>query len=303
MCVTRVRRVQYIFIYNSAAPNCNGPNTCECEAGFSGDKCEINADDCTPNPCQNNAVCVDGANAYMCDCANTGYSGANCDTNINECDPNPCQNGGTCVDGINSYTCQCPSGYTDDNCETNIDECADSANNNCHADAKCTDTPGSFTCECNSGFDGDGTDCKDIDECADVKVSNCHVDADCLNTPGTFSCKCKTGFTGDGNTCAACHATCAECSGTSAQDCTECDGGATPINGVCELPDDSVCTSNAVCKNTCVGGKCAPPSSTGKSCDDSDDDDCTAGNQCVGSGPGTCLLNPGETCTDDASVW
>lgn len=35
----------------------------------------------------------------------------------NDCSPNPCQNGGICVDGCASYTCQCPSNYTGTNCE------------------------------------------------------------------------------------------------------------------------------------------------------------------------------------------
>ena len=34
-----------------------------------------------------------------------------------DCSPNPCQNGGICVDGCANYTCQCPSNYTGTNCE------------------------------------------------------------------------------------------------------------------------------------------------------------------------------------------
>ena len=60
---------------------------------------------------------MDGNNSYTCIC-DAGYTGDNCETNINECDPNPCQNGGTCTDGINSYTCTCPLGYSGDDCET-----------------------------------------------------------------------------------------------------------------------------------------------------------------------------------------
>ena len=36
---------------------------------------------------------------------------------INECSPNPCQNGATCVDLVGSYRCDCKSGYTGSNCE------------------------------------------------------------------------------------------------------------------------------------------------------------------------------------------
>lgn len=36
---------------------------------------------------------------------------------IDECSPNPCKNKGVCIDGINSYECKCPKGYAGDNCE------------------------------------------------------------------------------------------------------------------------------------------------------------------------------------------
>lgn len=35
----------------------------------------------------------------------------------NYCSPNPCQNGDVCVDGCASYTYQCPSNHTGTNCE------------------------------------------------------------------------------------------------------------------------------------------------------------------------------------------
>lgn len=33
-----------------------------------------------------------------------------------ECSPDPCQNGATCVDGINDYTCTCLPGYSSKTC-------------------------------------------------------------------------------------------------------------------------------------------------------------------------------------------
>ena len=36
---------------------------------------------------------------------------------IDECASNPCQNGATCIDGINAYTCNCVPGHAGDNCE------------------------------------------------------------------------------------------------------------------------------------------------------------------------------------------
>ena len=39
-------------------------------------------------------------------------------SDINECSPNPCQNGATCVDLIGGHRCDCAQGYTGSSCET-----------------------------------------------------------------------------------------------------------------------------------------------------------------------------------------
>lgn len=31
---------------------------------------------------------------------------------LNECTPNPCQNGGICLDGIGDYSCECIIGWS-----------------------------------------------------------------------------------------------------------------------------------------------------------------------------------------------
>lgn len=31
---------------------------------------------------------------------------------LNECSPNPCRNGGICVDGEGDFKCECPAGWT-----------------------------------------------------------------------------------------------------------------------------------------------------------------------------------------------
>lgn len=31
---------------------------------------------------------------------------------LNECSPNPCQNGGICLDGNGDFTCECSAGWT-----------------------------------------------------------------------------------------------------------------------------------------------------------------------------------------------
>ena len=37
---------------------------------------------------------------------------------IDDCSPDPCENGASCVDGVNTVTCQCVAGWTGDTCET-----------------------------------------------------------------------------------------------------------------------------------------------------------------------------------------
>ena len=41
-------------------------------------------------------------------------------TDINECTNNPCQNGAACVNLQGSYRCDCKSGYSGNNCEIGI---------------------------------------------------------------------------------------------------------------------------------------------------------------------------------------
>ena len=38
-------------------------------------------------------------------------------SDIDDCTPNPCKNNATCTDGLASYSCNCPKGFTGINCE------------------------------------------------------------------------------------------------------------------------------------------------------------------------------------------
>lgn len=53
---------------------------CICEAGFTGDHCKINIDDCATNPCVHGR-CVDGVNQYECVCQH-GYWGKHCERKL-----------------------------------------------------------------------------------------------------------------------------------------------------------------------------------------------------------------------------
>lgn len=79
-------------------------------AGFSGAHCEIDIDECNPDPCHY-GTCKDSIAAFTCLCQ-PGYTGHRCDININECQSQPCKNGGTCQDRNNAYNCLCLKGTT-----------------------------------------------------------------------------------------------------------------------------------------------------------------------------------------------
>ena len=98
--------------------------TCQCLAGFSGETCENNINDCVSNPCLNGGECIDGINGYTCKCT-PEFMGPNCNEDFDACGSNNCQNGGICqsVENNTHYICQCPVGFSGQMCEENIDDC------------------------------------------------------------------------------------------------------------------------------------------------------------------------------------
>lgn len=96
-----------------------GLAVCRCRAGFTGQRCEININECAGDPCANGATCEDGINDYSCVCA-VGFAGRDCATPTDPCALLPCLSGGTCVaggDGRPAPTCACPPGVTGPRCE------------------------------------------------------------------------------------------------------------------------------------------------------------------------------------------
>merc|ERR1711959_862668 len=175
---------------------------CECPAGFEGEHCEINIDECAAKPCKNGSQCVDGINDYTCECR-AGFEGKNCEINIDECAANPCQNASRCVDGENDYECLCRPGFIGKNCETNFDECAAAP---CQNGGTCTDGENAYTCACPAGFEG--KDCEiNINECvvegrqlgrklAFAPSSPCQNGGVCTDLINDYSCECPKGWAG-----------------------------------------------------------------------------------------------------------
>ena len=244
---------------------------------------------------------TDGVNSYSCACA-AGYSGNNCEKDIDDCAYHrcitegmcPCKNGGTCTDGVNSYSCGCINGFTGDNCNEcgpgkgkNADtgRCEDCTyhfgvynawylnyNSNITHDAACaqkdcplgrgvTSDSATWTETGNCEFCGIGYEsaagvgqCTDIDDCAS---SPCKNEGTCTDGVNSYSCACVAGYSG--NNCA-----------TNVDDCASspCENGGTCTDGVnsyscvcvagysgnnCEKNTTDCCGATACSK--CAAGK------------------------------------------------
>ena len=58
----------------------------------------------------------DTLGGFKCNCP-AGFRGDHCEIDINECEIDPCKNGGECVDQTNDYKCLCPAGFSGKNCQ------------------------------------------------------------------------------------------------------------------------------------------------------------------------------------------
>ncbi|RMC22989.1 hypothetical protein DUI87_00016 [Hirundo rustica rustica] len=92
---------------------------CRCPPGFSGRRCQHNADDCSPNPCAHGGTCQDGANSFSCSCT-LGFGGPRCRRRAGACAPNPCAHGGTCFTHFSGPVCACAPGFMGVRCEEEV---------------------------------------------------------------------------------------------------------------------------------------------------------------------------------------
>eukprot|EP00730_Choanoeca_flexa_P006389 TRINITY_DN12143_c4_g6_i1.p1 TRINITY_DN12143_c4_g6~~TRINITY_DN12143_c4_g6_i1.p1 ORF type:complete len:1307 (+),score=146.15 TRINITY_DN12143_c4_g6_i1:162-4082(+) len=222
-----------VFLHLETAARC-------CSDQIPDARCNVTADSCASNPCQNGGQCVQGLGRHFaCDCQ-AGFTGDTCEVSewcsnnfTNQCDGRST----TCTVKPQGVVCMCKHGYmphTDSNRSCiDIDECA-AEETGCGANMQCQNTDGSFLCQCLEGFTlvkSNESFCVDIDECA-LELDNCDASAKCSNTVGGFECKCSMGFKLDDN-------------GTSCVDIDECSS---------ELKS---CGSNAKCQNAVGSFQCS----------------------------------------------
>ncbi|CAN8027195.1 unnamed protein product, partial [Ixodes persulcatus] len=134
---------------------------CRCVAGFAGDFCQVDVDECFSSPCLNGGKCQDHPGGFVCSC-DFGWTGEVCEVRLRVCDSNDCLNGGLCfvptsAEGLSlsnaSSECFCVPDYHGIRCESRYDECIPGSP--CHNGGTCIDGVDDYSCSCAVHFTGE----------------------------------------------------------------------------------------------------------------------------------------------------
>ncbi|KAJ8706702.1 hypothetical protein PYW07_012780 [Mythimna separata] len=134
---------QNYCLEGNCSVNAEGGPTCSCKAGYSGERCEVNA---CHDYCLHGGVCsLNEENKRVCQCT-AGYDGERCDISIcNEY----CVQGNCSVGADGLPKCSCTTGYSGERCEENA------CHKHCLNGGVCSlneeDEP---ACQCTAGYGG-----------------------------------------------------------------------------------------------------------------------------------------------------
>uniref|UniRef100_A0A8C9TA92 Notch receptor 2 n=1 Tax=Scleropages formosus TaxID=113540 RepID=A0A8C9TA92_SCLFO len=175
----------------------------QCFLCLSGEKCDVQINECDSNPCLNGGTCEDGLNEFSCVCP-PGTHGLLCYSGADLCASRSCGHG-ECIDHmlialhfpclqasvcLHRYRCDCVQGWMGQHCEQEIDECG---TNPCQNRGHCITSQGSYQCKCEPGYSG--INCEvNIDDCT---PNPCLNGGSCLDGVGGYSCDCQPGFEGE----------------------------------------------------------------------------------------------------------
>ncbi|XP_038559419.1 protein crumbs homolog 1-like [Micropterus salmoides] len=163
---------------------------CSCSAGWEGELCETEINECSSGPCVY-GTCKDLLADYQCDCE-PGYAGKDCQDEVDNCQEFTCVNGGTCVETVGAHTCSCHPGYVGKRCQWRFPPVACDANIECLNGGVCIGGDFGGNCTCKPGYTGARCE-TEIDEC---ESSPCLNGATCLDRLNHFQCVCVPGFSG-----------------------------------------------------------------------------------------------------------
>ena len=158
VCTSTVRMSLELETVESAsliftAPVLRHEFSCSCKRGFSGRKCELRQDPCTPTPCRNGGSCSRSQDSdFRCSCP-PGFQGKRCDQERSRaCEQSPCRHGGTCQETPDgAYFCLCRPGYRGSQCELTSDSCRP---NPCLNGGACENRKPGYRCVCADNYYG-----------------------------------------------------------------------------------------------------------------------------------------------------